>query len=63
MFPQPTPEEHMMTTTPDEAKSKKDDGEHDTTPESISTENADIEPAEREHLEIDANAFRASLKY
>ena len=50
-------------TTPDEVQPDQDDSEHDTTPESISTEDADITPAEREHLEIDANAFRASLKY
>lgn len=52
-----------MTNTPEESKSNHDNGEQNTAPESISTENADIEPAEREHLEIDANAFRASLKY
>ncbi len=50
-------------TTPDEARSYRDEGEHDTTPESISTEDSDIEPAERERQEIEANAFRASLKY
>jgi hypothetical protein len=50
-------------TKPDDARSAKDEAEHDTTPESISTENSDIDPAEREHQEIDANAFRASLKY
>lgn len=50
-------------TTPDETQSHQDEPEQDTTPESISTADADIEPAEREHQEIDANAFRASLKY
>lgn len=50
-------------TTPDEARPDQDEREHDTAPESISTEDSDIEPAEREHQEIDANAFRASLKY
>lgn len=49
-------------TTPDDTHSGKDDREHDTTPESISTENSDIEPAERERQEIEANAFRASVK-
>jgi len=50
-------------TTPDQSHSDQHEDEHNTAPESISTENADIDPAEREHLEIDANAFRASLKY
>lgn len=52
-----------MTTTPDEAPSNEDEGAPNTTPESISTENSDVEPAERERQEIEANAFRASLKY
>lgn len=50
-------------TTPDDARSDQDETAQDTTPESNSTEDADIDPAVREHQEIDANAFRASLKY
>ena len=52
-----------MTTTPDTPEIEPEEGHQDTTPESISTEDSDIEPAERERQEIDANAFRASLKY
>ena len=55
--------EQKMTTTPDKPETDPAEHDQDTTPESISTEDADIEPAEREHQEIDANAFRASLKY
>lgn len=50
-------------TTPEEVPSVHDDREENTAPESISTEDSDIEPAERERQEIEANAFRASLKY
>ncbi|MET3808610.1 hypothetical protein ABIB25_005640 [Nakamurella sp. UYEF19] len=52
-----------MTTTPDEAKDAPENTHESTAPASISTEDAEIDPAEREHQEIDANAFRASLKY
>ncbi len=56
-----------MTTTPDEARdateSTHKSTHEDTAPASISTEDSDIAPAEREHEEIDANAFRASVKY
>ena len=56
-----------MTTTPDEARDASENTHEntheDTAPASISTEDSDIPPAEREHQEIDANAFRASLKY
>ena len=52
-----------MTTTPEEQQPDQDETEHNTAPASISTETEDVEPAEREHQEIDANAFRASLKY
>ena len=49
-------------TTPDEARSDQDEPQEDTAPESISTADSDVEPAERERQEIEANAFRASLK-
>lgn len=52
-----------MTKPDDAAQSDQHEAEENTAPESISTEDSDIGPAEREHLEIDANAFRASLKY
>jgi hypothetical protein len=56
-----------MASTPDEARdateNTHEDAHEGTAPASISTEDSDISPAEREHEEIDANAFRASLKY
>lgn len=52
-----------MTTRPDDAHDANESTHEDTAPALISTEDLDIEPAEREHQEIDANAFRASLKY
>lgn len=56
-----------MTTTPDEAhdatESTHENAHEGTAPASISTEDSEISPAQREHEEIDANAFRASVKY
>ncbi len=52
-----------MTTTPDEPRDATENNHENTAPASISTEDSVIPPAEREHEEIDANAFRASLKY
>lgn len=50
-------------TKPDDTQPNQHEAAANTAPESISTEDSDIDPAEREHQEIDANAFRASLKY
>ena len=50
-------------TKPDENTTAQDEQEHNTAPESISTEDSDISPADREAQTVDANAFRASLKY
>ena len=50
-------------TTSDDTQPAHDEGEHGTAPESISTEHSDVSPAEREREEIEANEFRASLKY